>query len=781
MTASAGPALGREHPMRSFLPPRTGIADRRPTARAGRPLAGVRPAQVLRRFPGGTVARREAPAPAAPGLPAANGLPEGLRTVMEAMSGFSLADVVVHRNSAEPGRLGAAAFTKGNRIHLAPGQERHLPHEAWHVVQQAQGRVAPTLQMKGVAVNDDAGLEREADVMGARAAASPACGAGAGSAPALAEPGPTSAAIQCKGPVPLAETLAKAALPKTAELLTKGIDAYDKSAEGRPAAQLEMLRDIKRELDAWQKTHSATASKADKEGIKALTEVLAKEIQIVDDQAKRLETFTASDEAPYEQMTSEGLLWKHEKFGSRVSTGWFATTGFQYFQKLSGSNVEGMASEVTSNKLGQSPWFGKLEKNALTALQGAVLRHYTTAVRAAVLTKEGLNSRMVLEKTKPQYRHNTSTFDDFALSNSGFVFFFIEDPDAPPRDTRFAKSSEGEDEGSARITVPIAASGLLKTGWVMLSDFAQREYPTVRTDKGNKEIQSELATRQKKVPKEFDVKVREFKRATASDKEAKADVEEMTKTPRPQRELVGTVNALVRGDTRDRQVYSSPTGGTHEVRETISSNILVGGDILGGLARRAALEVARISHASPELGKTLQVLSGDKLLRFILKDLFRPQAMIPNGVKIDKKYVEIIKEPAIKAQQSLNDKKPEEPQTDKTDKGSSASTSSPSSTQAPKGNEHQPSSAPEKTSSSFNQGKTSGDRKALAAWGISELEKVRALWQKQSKSDKDPRHYADRIAAVRSIFEAPENEPFERLELVVRESIEGLEAACKPV
>jgi hypothetical protein len=37
------------------------------------------------------------------------------------------------------------------------------------VVQQKPGRVKPTLQMKGVAINDDAGLEREADAMGAAA------------------------------------------------------------------------------------------------------------------------------------------------------------------------------------------------------------------------------------------------------------------------------------------------------------------------------------------------------------------------------------------------------------------------------------------------------------------------------------------------------------------------------------------------------------------------------------------------------------------------------------
>ena len=41
------------------------------------------------------------------------------------------------------------------------GQDRGrgMAHEAWHVVQQKQGRVMPTLQTKGVAINDDQGLE----------------------------------------------------------------------------------------------------------------------------------------------------------------------------------------------------------------------------------------------------------------------------------------------------------------------------------------------------------------------------------------------------------------------------------------------------------------------------------------------------------------------------------------------------------------------------------------------------------------------------------------------
>lgn len=98
------------------------------------------------------------------------GLPADLKAGMESLSGISLDDVKVHRNSSKPAQLQAHAYAQGTDIHLAPGQEKHLPHEAWHVVQQKQGRVAPTMQMKGrVNINDDEALEREADVMGEKA------------------------------------------------------------------------------------------------------------------------------------------------------------------------------------------------------------------------------------------------------------------------------------------------------------------------------------------------------------------------------------------------------------------------------------------------------------------------------------------------------------------------------------------------------------------------------------------------------------------------------------
>lgn len=103
--------------------------------------------------------------------PTANdaGLPDQLKTGIEALSGMDLSGVRVHRNSPRPAQLQAHAYAQGNQIHLAPGQEAHLPHEAWHVVQQRQGRVRPTAQLGNVNVNDDAGLEREADSMGRRA------------------------------------------------------------------------------------------------------------------------------------------------------------------------------------------------------------------------------------------------------------------------------------------------------------------------------------------------------------------------------------------------------------------------------------------------------------------------------------------------------------------------------------------------------------------------------------------------------------------------------------
>jgi hypothetical protein len=99
-----------------------------------------------------------------------SGLPDTLKSGVESLSGLSMDDVKVHYNSDKPAQLNAHAYAQGTDIHLASGQEKHLAHEAWHVVQQKQGRVQPTMMMKAkVPINDDKGLEKEADIMGARA------------------------------------------------------------------------------------------------------------------------------------------------------------------------------------------------------------------------------------------------------------------------------------------------------------------------------------------------------------------------------------------------------------------------------------------------------------------------------------------------------------------------------------------------------------------------------------------------------------------------------------
>lgn len=97
------------------------------------------------------------------------GLPDNLKAGIENLSGIAMDDVRVHYNSSNPAKLQALAYTQGTDIHVAPRQEKHLAHEAWHVVQQKQGRVKPTIQAKGVGINNNEGLETEADVMGGKA------------------------------------------------------------------------------------------------------------------------------------------------------------------------------------------------------------------------------------------------------------------------------------------------------------------------------------------------------------------------------------------------------------------------------------------------------------------------------------------------------------------------------------------------------------------------------------------------------------------------------------
>jgi hypothetical protein len=94
-------------------------------------------------------------------------LPTSIKHAYESVSNVSLDGVEVHHDSSEPGRYGAEAFTAGGRIHLGAGKEKHLGHEAWHAVQQRQGRVRANTNVGGQAANTDRVLEDEADRMAA--------------------------------------------------------------------------------------------------------------------------------------------------------------------------------------------------------------------------------------------------------------------------------------------------------------------------------------------------------------------------------------------------------------------------------------------------------------------------------------------------------------------------------------------------------------------------------------------------------------------------------------
>ena len=106
------------------------------------------------------------------------GIPDDVIQNMEDSFGADFSSVRVHPESSKAPEVGALAYTQGTDIHFAPGQFRPdtscgqqlLGHELAHVVQQAEGRVQPTTEIGGIAVNDDAGLEHEADVLGAKAA-----------------------------------------------------------------------------------------------------------------------------------------------------------------------------------------------------------------------------------------------------------------------------------------------------------------------------------------------------------------------------------------------------------------------------------------------------------------------------------------------------------------------------------------------------------------------------------------------------------------------------------
>ncbi|HET9624573.1 MAG TPA: DUF4157 domain-containing protein [Kofleriaceae bacterium] len=134
-----------------------------------------------------TLQRQPASHDASAGAP----LPPDVRADMEHALGADFAAVRIYQDG-EAEAVGALAFTRGTRIHFAPGRydpysaagRQLLGHELTHVAQQAQGRVSATTQVHGQATNDDPALEHEADHRGAQAASATGGSTGGARAPA---------------------------------------------------------------------------------------------------------------------------------------------------------------------------------------------------------------------------------------------------------------------------------------------------------------------------------------------------------------------------------------------------------------------------------------------------------------------------------------------------------------------------------------------------------------------------------------------------------------------
>lgn len=265
---------------------------------AGHPLdlsADAAPARQLKR-PGDSAPdmpasglRSMAPPPMQDGTPASSGLPAALQRGLEATLGVSMDGVRVVYGSSEPARYGAAAFARKGVIHLGPGQDHHLDHEAAHIAQQRLGQVRPTGEREGQPVNEDAGLEADADRLAAQAKQQPA--------PAAAEDKPALHSGQDVDVVQFAPVafVGHAVLQEPANTgpfrtsywtpLRAAITAYSTTAPADMKTRLKLLREIGVFAERWKIARGLPAKPltelddAERRKLLALTDLEGKLIQ----------------------------------------------------------------------------------------------------------------------------------------------------------------------------------------------------------------------------------------------------------------------------------------------------------------------------------------------------------------------------------------------------------------------------------------------------------------------------------------------------------------------
>ncbi|MFF7392529.1 DUF4157 domain-containing protein [Streptomyces scabiei] len=557
-------------------------------------------------------------------------------------------DAVAQRSAAE---IGARAYTSGSHV-VWDGRDKHtLAHELDHVRQQRRGAVPGTDDGSGLRVSDPSDwAEKQAEATARRVMGAPAPVQRATDGPGQerATDGPGTAAVPC---APAGHTVQR----KGHETLESAANAPAKSLTGRLAGWIkekpvsEAVAPVKEAVLEYDRSTVRDPEKClsrlaelqmlalplregalpgDLRYLENVLTAVRAEMQVVGGQAERDGSMPEAAAAPYKAMTDRGTMWKDPQFAQ--STVNFGMSGFGYVREMSELNRAELTKEIGGASA--KAWVKDVRAKLENELNNSVLAHYTQQERAdAMLASE--------KKLKPKSElgdaeNNTMNVDELVLGNDGFVFFYIEPRGKTDRAPRFGE-----------IRLELGIDRLVSEGWIMLSDFIQRDYPKLVAPADRPDLpehkaksgQRDLARKQAAYKP-----VREFKRGEV---EGDALMDMATafshiQDPEEQqahmfaRQLALTVPG-------DQMVY----GPEKELKrpELLQKNILAGSDIIPGLVERALVEIIRFEQANPPLAQRLKAMSGAELMDFLLRDLLRPQAMLPNSVDISSATVTKVK------------------------------------------------------------------------------------------------------------------------------------------
>ncbi|MEU3655957.1 DUF4157 domain-containing protein [Streptomyces sp. NPDC032161] len=542
-------------------------------------------------------------------------LDDATRTEMEARLGADFSDVRVHDGSAaraSAAEVGARAYTSGSHVVIgAGGTDKHtLAHELTHVIQQRRGAVAGTDNGAGLYLSHpDDRFERAAEANAARVMAGPVPDAPAahGRVEQNTAAG-TGPVLQRRTTTSLNEQFGEHDLPDNVAEVVK---RYDKLTDLDLNAQIKELKTIQGLLP---------------DGPSGIRDIVERELKHVDDELAALRTTMSTPDGPYDLMTRQGILWTDEDFSKNTAA--VQKTGRPYFEQISADNLQGLREE-NANISGDLEWYSGMRSELERVLSGFMVRHYAPKERIEGILGGGLQSRAKLEAEHGGAVNNTDPYDVHALANTGFVFFYIEAPESGFRVSRFGKE--------ARISLGLQESGLLSRGWVMLSDFGAREFPTLLVERSDPPKVQSITKNVNRFLKENKntAKLREFKRDQKIPGPGKP--RSMTDERRTESKKIRT---QIAEEANSRQRYTGPRKAVLERPELLHQNVLVGPDIIPGLVERLLAEVARISTVDPQAGEALRGRSAKDLALFLLKDVVRPQAMVPNSVHIDEQDIE---------------------------------------------------------------------------------------------------------------------------------------------